>query len=327
MSNRVLVQFYNGIGNAVMFTPTLKALTELYNCEVDLICASIGNPVTEILTSVKNVRLKGFRKNMDYDTYNIFYSPRHGERTLAYFSIREYCKPKGKKLLGDKPVLWEIDKIHEIDYYMLDLWEEGYRKPIPNQIVPKYLKRKINGVFSKKRDIRIAFCNGYQKMPSPYGWWRKSWKYFQELGDLIECYYGNEVEILPIGGEDDRKWIKSLVFKNKVNYNRKLSIKDTVTLLLTCDCLVTTDTASMHIGDALDIPMIVLFGPTLVSKNGPKSKKAYIVKADMDCVPCQGTPNWTICRNPVCMESIEPSKVMDIIRSIINAKFRKANTN
>ena len=323
MKNRVLAQFWNGIGNAVMFTPALQALIELFGCEVDVLCAHRPSVITEILGAVKGAKPRVYRPNFNFERYNIFYSPKHGERVPCYFAIREYCNANNIELLGDRDVNWERDRIHEIDYYMLDLYEKGYSKAIPKQVVPRYMKTvrlRNTGVFYKKKPIRIAFCNGYKKDNSHHRWWRKGWEYFQELGELIEKYYAGEVEIALVGGADDRKWADSLQLKNKITFTRNWTIKDTVLMLDRCDCLVTTDTATMHIGDAMEIPMIALFGPTMVSKNGPKSPKAHILRADMECVPCQGTPNWTICKNPKCMKAIEPSEVMALIRRIIDER-------
>ena len=70
----------------------------------------------------------------------------------------------------------------------------------------------------------------------------------------------------------------------------------------------------MHIANALNVPMIALFGPTFMAKNGPRSKKARIIKADMDCVPCQDAPAFWSCEKYRCMESITAGDVMHEVR-------------
>jgi ADP-heptose:LPS heptosyltransferase len=79
----------------------------------------------------------------------------------------------------------------------------------------------------------------------------------------------------------------------------------------------------MHIADALNVPLIVLFGSTLASKNGPyMNKKARLVQSLLSCAPCQNTPNFHICETYQCMADISPGDVMgELFRLIDNLEY------
>jgi ADP-heptose:LPS heptosyltransferase len=66
----------------------------------------------------------------------------------------------------------------------------------------------------------------------------------------------------------------------------------------------------MHVADILEVPMIALFGSTLVSKNGPLSPRARAIVADLECVPCQDTGRFFSCRHNECMHSLSVGDVM-----------------
>ena len=48
-----------------------------------------------------------------------------------------------------------------------------------------------------------------------------------------------------------------------------LDIGELAALLENCDCLVTPDTGTMHLGCAVGTPMVTLFGPTSSVNTGP----------------------------------------------------------
>lgn len=59
----------------------------------------------------------------------------------------------------------------------------------------------------------------------------------------------------------------------------KISMPATVSLLSRADLMVSVNTGLMHIGAALDIPLIALHGPTSAERWGPLGNKSVIIKA------------------------------------------------
>ena len=66
----------------------------------------------------------------------------------------------------------------------------------------------------------------------------------------------------------------------------KTSVAEVVALISIADLLVTNDTGPAHIGAALEIPTLVIFGPTNPLTTHPLSSKAEIIRHPPDCAPC-----------------------------------------
>ena len=64
------------------------------------------------------------------------------------------------------------------------------------------------------------------------------------------------------------------------------SIRNLAALMKHCDLVVCNDSGPMHIGAALNVPMVAIFGHTDHVAWKPLSEKASIVRRDMPCWPC-----------------------------------------
>ena len=85
-------------------------------------------------------------------------------------------------------------------------------------------------------------------------------------------------------------------------------------LLNKAACLVSVDSASMHMASALGIPVIALFGPTDPVRTGPLGEKAVVLQGDCTAAGCRKRR----CGNPVCMRSISADSVARTLLSVIS---------
>ena len=93
-----------------------------------------------------------------------------------------------------------------------------------------------------------------------------------------------------------------------VNFCGRTSLGEAMGLLQKCRFFVTNDSGLMHIGAALGVPMVAVFGSTNPEATGPRSKNARIVRHPQDCSPCLKPECPTDFR---CMRSIEPEAVWE----------------
>ena len=77
-------------------------------------------------------------------------------------------------------------------------------------------------------------------------------------------------------------------------------------LIERCQCFITNDSGLMHIGAALHVPMVAIFGSTDPIATGPRSRNARIVRNLVDCAPCLKPECSSDHR---CMLGIEPNEV------------------
>src|SRR5262249_37193953 len=57
-------------------------------------------------------------------------------------------------------------------------------------------------------------------------------------------------------------------------------------LLSCCSLLISNDTGAAHVAAALQVPTVVIFGPTEHRSTRPMSATATIVRRDVECSPC-----------------------------------------
>jgi heptosyltransferase-2 len=80
--------------------------------------------------------------------------------------------------------------------------------------------------------------------------------------------------------------IEAAMRRKPVNLAGRTTVRELMALLASCSFLVTNDSGPMHIGAALGVPLVAIFGPTDWRKTSPWTKRARIVHVDVDCSPC-----------------------------------------
>ena len=87
------------------------------------------------------------------------------------------------------------------------------------------------------------------------------------------------------------------------------SVQEWVEELPTCDVLISVNTGPMHIGAALEIPMVVLDGSSRLPLWAPVSDTAIVVhyQNDVDCAPCHQTGRCRVtnsCMNRITVDDV-----------------------
>lgn len=60
-----------------------------------------------------------------------------------------------------------------------------------------------------------------------------------------------------------------------------------MSLIKRCDCLITNDSGPMHIAEALQVPVVAIFGPTHPSLGfAPADQRGVVLCVDLKCSPC-----------------------------------------
>ncbi len=93
----------------------------------------------------------------------------------------------------------------------------------------------------------------------------------------------------------------------------RLGLLELIELLARVDLLITNDTAPVHIGSALGIKLIALYGPNTPDLYGPVNEEARPFYLRFPCSPCITNLNakTSSCQLPSCILSIDPERVAD----------------
>ena len=299
-----IVYFKSGLGNLIQATPAMQAMATLDPSGKVDVCLDSGwthdsriKSVEEILAACPFVDRVVRHPAQPHGAYRYGFVPVQCETSKAGNVVL-----RKMRAVGWPNENWPTTGAHEVDVNMrLVSKATGYRGPIPQKFCP---------VFEDGPDLSgmprplIGICNG------AFGttvWEKKRWPYFKVLARLLKRYYGGAVVGVGAKGE-----LKDVPMDR--DFGGELSITRSARAIQQFDLLITTDTCCMHIGDALGIRVLALFGPTLMSKNAPRSPRARMMRAAVACAPCQYTDLFFGCNSYTCMEQLTPAAVMTEVR-------------
>lgn len=303
-SPKTIVYFKHGIGNLIMMTPAIKALASMDETgKVDICMPSEWNDSRrpayddffehwpEIVNNVVNYPADSLN-----GSYKRYFATGHAEVSEAFAVFTK------KTTIQDVPD-WRESLTHESEYYMNLVRKQGYKGKTPSLHCPV----DENFILKTTKRPRIGLCNGtfsYKMQPV------KQYPRFPHFSRVLKNYYGGAIVKLGFGEE-----LKDV--SADVDMVNRLSFVQSASIIKCLDLFITTDTALMHVGDALNVPMIAIFGGSLVSKNGPLSKNAHVVGLDMACRPCQKTNSFYSCSHCDCMARLPVGDIMHMVRRIL----------
>lgn len=149
-------------------------------------------------------------------------------------------------------------------------------------------------------------------------WTTKLWPNarFAELADRLSERY----QISPVftGALEDKKTAQDILSRMKssaVDLTGKTSLKTLAALYETADILISTDTGPMHLGAAVNTPVVALFGPTAPWRTGPMGDNHQVIRTDLPCSPCFKRQ----CLTCDCMNHIRVDQILEGVARVITA--------
>ncbi len=145
----------------------------------------------------------------------------------------------------------------------------------------------------------------------------KRWteKGFAELADKLISDF--DVKIIFVGDSHD-KTVSSAIIKNMkgkaLDACGQTTLPQLAALLSKAKCVVSNDSAVMHMASYLDIPVAAIFGPTDFEKYGPWGSKKKIVYKNIFCSPCEKSG---CAYAHECMEFIKSMDVFAAVSSLL----------
>ena len=144
---------------------------------------------------------------------------------------------------------------------------------------------------------------------------------FAEVCDRLveEC----SLQIIFVGDKEDSAIIREIISKMKkasVDLSGKTNLRQLAVLLKRCDLLISNDSAVMHMGSYLNIPVLAIFGSTDPKKYGPWNERSRLIKKELFCSPCQKAQ----CRyNYECMNLVESEDVFKKAKEMLQIQNNK----
>lgn len=304
--NKILVIRDGRIGDLLMITPAIDWISEKYShAKLDILLNQYGQFVFEhnpkihriILYNRKSSIVEHFKlinilRNNKYDLIIVLEENSH-YKILAYLISNKTRIGLSGKLdcLLNLSYKWDKQK-HAIinNLNVLDTLFDHSESPSTEMslyLSKKDIENANNFMKDKKVNpnqlvifIQVA-CGPNDKL--------RPWlpEYIAKLSDLL-IENLNALVLLNSGPNEEVvvNQVQSLM-KNKpiINFS---SINLTAALIKLSDLFLGPDTGTLHIANALKIPIVALFGPTSVEDCGPigSAERIFVIKKEFECSPC-----------------------------------------
>ncbi len=317
---KILTINFGGLGDEILFLPTLNTLKKIYpNSNITLILEPRGRGIidlTSLIDKVKVFNIKG--KNKFIELFKLFLFMRFnnfdmvissGSNKLIPFLLflsgikKRYGYKNGKfsqYLLTKAIDLNKKQYASNMYHNLLDDLTLIDKVPLPKIDIDVTNKEKFeNSVLIHPGVSKISVEKGIIKI---FGYE----KWVQIIQKLLTI--GKKVYLA--GGPDDEKIIKQIIDNlpgdnpNFINmYGKTKNIKELAKLIMACDAIVCSDSAPMHIAVALNKKTIAIFGPTDEKKLIPQGNKNFIPITSKStlCRPCLWDKRQVTCQSLECL--------------------------
>ena len=359
---KILILCLPGLGDTLMFTPALKLLRDrypdatikalvMYKSSYDVL---EGNPNLDEVILWEFLE-EGFLKSMKFmlrlrkerfDVSVIAFPANRLQYNMVSFlagaKLRLGHQYKHQNLihlpfLNHKTVL-ESDELHNVEenlklITLLRVKTNDF-KPVL-EIYPSDADHRMAQAFwDENRLSQKSYVFGMHVWSTMlkdmhYKCWDKR-KFAALINRLKEKY---DCEILLFEGPHDREvneFISNTVQHRPVIV-RETSVKETAAILQRCTLLVTNDSGVMHVGAAIKVPIVAIFGPTNHEWVGPVSDKCSLVKKDLPCQPCFiYSTRHLECkedRDFECLKAIEVDDVLSAVENLLSQESANAARN
>ena len=328
----VIVYCPNWVGDVVMATPALDCLRQNYNDAkiVGVIRSYVrgvveDGPWFDQIIACNDKTAKGFCKlvqsirSLKADIAIVLPNSIRSVLTVRLGGVQEiysYRRNGRSSLLsgGPKPIRAGngILPIPMVEYYMeICRW---LHLKIPEVIKPSLflsdsLKEKGDQLLDSygiKPDDLVIGMNPGAKFGSS-----KCWppRYFAKLAELYEERWNAKILLLVGPGEDEiAKSILQSSNASIINTSPdRVDLALLKHLIKRCQLLVTNDTGPRHYAVALDIPVVVIMGPTDPRYTAANLEKTIVLRHELDCSPCH---KKKCPHDHECMLMIKPEAVL-----------------
>lgn len=310
-TNNILVRGANWVGDAVMTLPALRALAAHFSqhekCEITVLTRPWAAPiyaqepcVGTVLQHDRDGRHKGLSGRLrlvrelalkKFDYAMLFQNAFEAALVTALARIPQragFARDGRGFLLTDPVEPRESDRhIHESFYYLAILERLGIAAPFSRpQMLPEPEALAQAGSLltsSRAKGFLLALAPGAAFGPA------KRWpmENFAKAAEMILAQNPGAALILGGPGEADVAAQLSTLLRTipHLNLAGKTPMSVSVALMSRANLLLTNDSGLMHIGGALDVPLVAAFGPTNPITTAPLGRSRLLCSA-APCSPC-----------------------------------------
>lgn len=158
--------------------------------------------------------------------------------------------------------------------------------------------KKFKNESGKKRVLIAAFASEESKI-------------YDKFKDVIRLLDGCEI-YLCYGSESEKARAEAIISGTSAKLLEKLSIKDMIDFIASCDLVIGNDSGLTHLAWAVNRPSITLFG------NRPSHRNAYVTDKNLVVDMGKQIDARSIDKNDFCIREIYPETVANFAKRLLN---------
>ncbi len=144
----------------------------------------------------------------------------------------------------------------------------------------------------------------------------------ERFGRVARALVRQGAEVIVVGGPHEAYLAKRAQKEAGVRLRTGLNLgmRQLAAVLSRLDVLITNDTGPLHLSQAVNTPVLGLFGPTDPVTIGPVRYDMHrVIKVPATCSPCL----TKTCPDPVCLEAIQEKDVLErVLEMLATPEFR-----
>ena len=157
---------------------------------------------------------------------------------------------------------------------------------------------KFKNESGKKRVLIAAFASEESKI-------------YDKFKDVIRLLEGCEI-YLCYGSESEKTRAEAIISGTSAKLLEKLSIKDMIDYIASCDLVIGNDSGLTHLAWAVNRPSITLFG------NRPSHRNAFVTEINLVVDMGKEIDARSIDKNDFCIREIYPETVANFAKRLLN---------
>ena len=318
---KILIILPNWLGDAVMATPAIEALCNVYpNAELTMVGSFVSIEALKYHPQCKRHYIDETKKggNRFVNTYR--FAKELGAHDLA-ITFRNQLHSSLLLFWSGTPTTAGRHSWHSS--FLL----KHAIKPIhPSHLVEQY--RDIAQSISSKplviENLKLHIPpHRYTRLTlgiNPGATYGSAKRWYPEKFAEVARTYADRYEIVLFGGPSEVGMANDIESAlngiNLTNLAGKTSIAELCSFIGGLDLFITNDSGPMHVAAAYGVPTVSIFGPTRHLETSQwMNEKSVIVRHDMECAPCM--KRECPLGHHECMKSITSDEVIKAVKQII----------
>ncbi len=313
---RALVIFPGALGDFICFLPALQNLAQ--SASVDLFARSDFADLAP-----KNVRVQSLER---YEINKLFVCGAVADDELRDF-FAHYTSAYSWMGSGHEPFFRQLKELchgrahvfpfqpesldrHQSEYYLACIHCSGAGAP---QILLKPRAMEWGAEYWARESLKGSPV--LLVMPGS-GAREKNWPlpYFVEVIEWWRDQMGGKT-VIALGPVEEERSGFECILRPGCTIARGLSLAQLAAIISRSELYLGNDNGVTHMAAALGIPTVALFGPSDVHRWGPRGRRVYILRHEIECAPCS-VAAMKSCGHKSCLRALKPAQVIRQLKAL-----------